>query len=142
MPETYEIDMDQRLVRARAWGVFSNADLRDHYLLLIADVRFEPSFLHLANLSDVTEFALEPRVIAEIASWPVFDVGTRRALIAPSDVAYGLSRMFSLHAERAGQNVQVFRTEQEAVDWLNSPTRPGREPEITPAAGCVRIRAA
>jgi hypothetical protein len=126
----------------RAWGVFSNADLRDNCQRIAADVRFEPTLLQLANLDDVTEFTLAPAVIAEIASWSLFDIGTRRAIVASADVAYGLARMFSLHAEYVGQNVRVFRDEQAAVDWLNSPTVPGREPHIAPVACGVRIMAA
>lgn len=142
MPTSYRIDTQQALVRMRAWGAVTSADLRDHYHRLVADPRFRPEYLHLTNLEAVTGFAIEACVIAEVASWPVFDVGTRRAIVAPSDVAFGLSRMFSLYAERVGQNVRVFREAREAEHWLNSPMEPGREPDVLPAARAARIRAA
>ena len=127
MSTSYTIDERQALVRVHARDVFTSADLRDHYHELVADARFQPSYSHLTNLAGVTDCVVESCVIAEVASWPVSTAGTRRAIVAPSDLAFGLSRMFSLHAEQVGQNVVVFRTEAAAVEWLNSPAVPGRE---------------
>ncbi len=130
MPASYRIDPHRRLVRVRVWGTVTNDDLRDHYHRLAADSRFEPTFRSIADLDAVTRFAVDPCVIAETASWSIFDVGTRRAIVAASDVALGLSRMFSLYAEGVGQNVRVFRTEPDALSWLNSPIQLGQEPDF------------
>jgi hypothetical protein len=142
MPTSYKIDPVQQLVRCRAWGVLSNADLRDHYHSLVADPRFHASYRHLGDLRDVTDFSLESWMIAEVASWPIFDAGTRRAIVATTDVAFGLSRMFSLNAERVGQDVRVFRGLVDAQDWLDSPIEPGREPDISPSPRAARVSAA
>jgi hypothetical protein len=142
MPTSYEIDPVQELVRCRARGVFSNADLRDHYHALVADPRFHSSYRCLIDLRDVTDFALESWMIAEVASWPVFDAGTRRAIVADTDVAFGLARMFSLIAERVGQDIHVFRGLEEALEWLDAPTDPGREPDISPSPRPARVSAA
>jgi hypothetical protein len=139
---SYTIDPQQGLVRTRAWATCTSADLRGLYHRLIADPRFRPDFLHLTNLEAVTEFAVDACAIVETASWPVFDAGTRRAIVAPSDIAFGLSRMFSLCAERVGQNVRVFRDAVEAMEWLNAPLEPGREPDLVAAARAARLRAA
>lgn len=121
MPASYVIDVAERVVRMRAWGIFCNADLRDYYHALRADGRFQSDFQCLVNFEAVQRFALDSPVIAEVASWTVFDVGVRRAIIAPTDVAFGLSRMFSVHAQDTGQNVAVFRTQMAAEVWLSSP---------------------
>jgi hypothetical protein len=142
VPTSYQIDPVQQLVRCRAWGVISNADPRDHYHSLVADPRFRASFRHLVDLQAVTEFTLESWMIAEVASWPVFDAGTRRAIVAETDVAFGLSRMFSLMAERVGQLVRVFRGLEDAEEWLDSPMEPGREPDISPSPRPARVGAA
>jgi hypothetical protein len=134
MPTAYRIDVVPQLVRSRAWGELTTEEFRDHYSRLIVDPRFQPSFRGLTCLDDVTKFTIEPWMIAEVSSWPVFNVGTRRAVVARADVGYGLARMFSLHAERVGQNVRAFRDVREAQEWLDSPLVPGREPGIAPPA--------
>ena len=142
MSTSYTIDAQQALVCVHARDVFTSADLRDHYHALCADARFQPSYSHLTNLAGVTDCIVESTVIAEVASWPVSIAGTRRAIVAPSDLAYGLSRMFSLHAEQVGQNVMVFRTESAAVEWLNSPIESAAELDIAHDVRDACIRAA
>ena len=141
MPTSYRIDPLQGLVRGHACGVLTNAELRDHYHEIVADPRFRSTYAHLMNLTEVTQFALQARVIAEVASWPITIAGTRRAMVAASEVGFGLSRMFSIRAEYVGQNVVVFRTESEAIDWLNSPVDPARKHDPLPAS-YTRIMAA
>jgi hypothetical protein len=125
MPASYSIDPMRRLVSGRAWGVMTNEDLRAYYRDLVADPHFVPSFRQLMNLDDVTEFAVKPWTIAEVAAWPAYEAGARRAVVAHSDVAFGMARMFSMHAERARQNIRVFRTVHEAEEWLDSPVAHG-----------------
>jgi hypothetical protein len=134
MPTAYKVDVVARLIRSRAWGDLTNEDVRDHYHRLIVDPRFHPAFRQLTCLDGVTQFTLDPWMIIEASSWPVFDVGTRRAVVAHEDAGYGLARMFSLHAERVGQDVRVFRGVGEAEAWLESPAEPDREPDIAPVA--------
>jgi hypothetical protein len=45
----------------------------------------------------------------------------RVAIVATKDLAYGLSRMYSVFREEGNIQVEVFRSEQEALLWLNSP---------------------
>ena len=142
MPASYKIDTDQRLVRMRASGMLTSGELRDYYYRLTADARFDSSFRSLALMGDVTEFEVEAREIAELAALPVFDRGTRRAIAALSDLAYGLARMFSLYAENVGQNIRVFRTEIEAMVWLDSPVEPGREPDFQATTPPLHVRVA
>ena len=139
MPISYNVEIAERVVHTRAWGMLCNEDLRDYYRTLMSDARFRPDTSCLVNLEDVKVFALDSRVIAEVAAWPVFDVGVRRAIIAPSDVAFGLSRMFSVHAERVGQNVAVFRTDVAAELWLSSPAEAGQEPARAASPGYMRV---
>ena len=43
------------------------------------------------------------------------------ALVAPKDAVYGLLRMFQALSEGQNLDVQVFRTIEEAVEWLEVP---------------------
>jgi hypothetical protein len=121
MPISHLIDHNRRLAICRVWGVLTDADLQGHYASLAADPEFHPDYRQLSNLGDVQQVVAGQSTIASVASLSVFRPGTRRALVAPSDAAFGLSRMFATYAEDVGQNVHVFRTETEAVAWLQSP---------------------
>lgn len=59
--------------------------------------------------------------------------GGRRALLAPAAVDYGLARMIGsfkdLLAEDIKFEVRIFRTYQEAIDWL---TKPVEGPSASP----------
>ncbi len=45
----------------------------------------------------------------------------RTAIVATQDLAYGLAHMFSVFREEGDIQIEVFRSEQEALLWLNSP---------------------
>ncbi|HEV7990258.1 MAG TPA: hypothetical protein VGP25_00440 [Gemmatimonadaceae bacterium] len=118
MPMAYSLDQMNCLVRTRAWGSVTNADLHGYYHGLAADPRFGRDFRELVDLSAVLHFVVESTLIREVASWTVFRAGARRAFIAITDLAFGLSRMFSAYAEDAGQHIEVFRDAGAAERWL------------------------
>ena len=45
------------------------------------------------------------------------------AIIAPQDLTFGLFRVYMAHRNEARVTLDVFRTEEEGIDWLK---RPGR----------------
>jgi hypothetical protein len=118
MPISYSVDTENRLVLSRAWGPLSNTDLHSYYHALAIDRLFRPDFRELLDLTAVLQFLVDSKVLAEIAAWPTFRAATRRAIVAASDVAFGLSRMFATYAEIAGQSVSVFREACTAEAWL------------------------
>ncbi len=133
MPIHYRIDPIRRMVCARGWGVVTNDDLRDYYHHLIADNRFRPDYRQLTTLDEVTAFQVDTCVLAEAAGWSIYDLGTRRAIVARADVAFGLARMFSVYAERVGQNVRAFRDAAGALAWIDSPSDVEGDPGLMPA---------
>ncbi|MEO6528935.1 MAG: hypothetical protein ABIP93_20120 [Gemmatimonadaceae bacterium] len=115
---SHSIDADERLVRCLAWGELSSEDLYEHYRKILIDLDFRPDYRQLGDLRDVTRLSADSTAIAAAASLAVFAPGTRRALIAPSDITFGLARMFASYAEDVGQLVRVFRDAREAEEWL------------------------
>jgi hypothetical protein len=118
MPMSYSIVPEQRLVLCRAWGVLSNEDLHEHYRNIAADPQFRPEYRQFGDLRAVTRLIADSTAIAAAASLTVFAPGARRALVAPSDITFGLARMFASYAEDAGQLVRVFREVRDAEEWL------------------------
>ena len=124
MPTSYRIDPSRGLVLSRAWGILSSEEMQDHYHRLLTDPGFRSSYRQLGDLRAVTEFTVGSWAMVETAAAPIFDAGTRRALVAPSDLGYGLSRMFAVYSERTEQDVRVFRDMAEAAAWLDAGPEP------------------
>lgn len=102
-----------------AYGVFSRADSVAHKEELLKDPDFDPSYAQIADFTQVTKFELSAEDIQELAQVSVFSPQSRRALVVPSDVSYGLARMFGTLRETEGENeLGVFRSVEEALNWV------------------------
>jgi hypothetical protein len=118
VPATYTIDTKKGLVFTRIWGAATEAEVIAHNQKLRTDAAFDPHFRQLADMSDVTELLVSTKVIQETAHDQFFAPGTRRAFVATNEAAFGLARMFALHAEGMGQTIHVFRDRKAAEAWL------------------------
>ena len=126
MPQSHHIDVARRIVVSRAWGGLSTVDFLAHFQAVGADPPFDPTFAQLVDLRDVTVFTLDTGTIREKAAKSLFKPGVPRAIVAPSDIAFGLARMFSMYAASASQTVAVVRTIDEAERWLGVGSSPVR----------------
>jgi hypothetical protein len=118
MPITYTIDPNQKLVVTRIWGPATEGEVAEHNRSLRTDPQFDPHFRQLADMSGVTELLVSTKVIQDTAHDQYFAPGSKRAFVAPDDAAFGLARMFALHAESMGQTIHVFRDRAAAEAWL------------------------
>jgi len=80
---------------------------------LLVDVRRSET-LATAEISDI-------RRVAEYVGPFARRVGGRVAVVASSDVHFGLSRLGSVYTETVGVEAQVFRDVESAVSWLSIP---------------------
>lgn len=134
MTISYRIDKADRLITATALGDVSFQDYRGMLAVLIEDPDFDPTFDRLWDMrrGHPTLSGDEVRGVAKVVAKLVG--GKRSAIVAPGDVAYGLSRMYSVFLEDAGIEVQPFRTIDEATAWLETPTVPALVPSNVTAA--------
>ena len=125
MPAFYKIDKERRLVITTASGIFSAADGLAHQNKLVNDPEFDPSFSQIADFTQVTKFDLSADDVRQVAQRTIFAPHSRRALIVPGDLGYGFGRMFEILRENQGDvATRVFRTLEEALDWVLSEARP------------------
>ena len=117
-PITYRIDPEQRLVFTSIWGPATESEVAEHNRSLRSDPQFDPHYRQLTDLSGVTELLVSTKVIQDTAHDQYFAPGVRRAFVASDDAAFGLARMFALHAEAVGQTIHVFRDRAAAEAWL------------------------
>jgi hypothetical protein len=118
MGMSYKIDPKRRVVLTRGWGVITTRDLLDLTSRVLVDLRFDPTYRSLADLREVTDVQVDHMATMHTAVTPVFVGGTRRAIVATSDVAYESACAFATFAQRSGHDVRIFRDMQLAEAWL------------------------
>ena len=123
MPVTYSIDVTGKLIRTTCSGAVTFAEVLDHFQSLGADPACSGRLDVLLDLSETTTL---PET-HQLQSLGVALGMIRRkaqfgdcAIVARSDVLFGMMRMFAVFAEKHFREIQVFRVVAEADSWLMS----------------------
>jgi hypothetical protein len=112
MAVTYSIDRESKVVFTGFSGIFTDADVWQLIDQLRKDPAYDPEFNELIDCSAVTENRVTAAALGAVESSPV----PRRAVVAPSDANYGVSRIFQ--SLQPDQKIEIFRTLDEAKKWL------------------------
>jgi hypothetical protein len=112
-----EIDADRGLVMTRLVGPVSVAEVEAHNRELAKNPQFKPHFQQLVDVTELTKL-YDSDAVKRSAEEHIFAPGVRRALVAPSDAAFGMSRMWAIQSESSGQRIEVFRELDRAKEWL------------------------
>jgi hypothetical protein len=125
MPLTYRVDKQQGILRSHGSGVLTTADLLEYYQATRADPDFDPAMHRLMDLREVTQLppSEEVRAMASYARTKAPENTARMAILASSDLAYGVSMMFKGFVG-FGDRLVVVRDEAEAIAWLTTAERP------------------
>src|SRR5262245_37992889 len=103
-------------------GTYAPEDVSDRFLAALRDPACPKPVALLVDVSRSEALADRPAAeIKRIAEFlgPYADrIGGRCAVVAPSDVHFGLSQMGSVHTERVGVTSRVFRARDPALAWL------------------------
>jgi hypothetical protein len=118
MPTEFTIDRERRLVRNRAWGVLTDADLAESQQRLRSHPLFEPDLGQLFDCSEVTRLDVTTDGLRALARKSPFAPTARRAVVVNSDEQFGMARMFELISNRDSAYFRVFRSLAEARVWL------------------------
>ena len=119
MPSSYVIDKERKLVITTAWGDCNAEDVLEFRKQVLRDSDFDPSFSQLADFTGVTKVDVSPDEVRMLATKSPFSTQSRRALVADNQVIFGLSKMFGILRNLRGEKlIRVFRTRNEALDWL------------------------
>jgi len=121
----YQINHMQQLVLARARNVLTEDDIFD-YQREVWSRNDVTGFNELLDLSAVEQIDLTSTdSIEEFArlavSMDIPATATRFAIVAPTDLMFGLGRMYEAYRNRNEQSTKqarVFRSRSEALAWL------------------------
>ncbi|GEM_PF-1736699 len=144
MPGDYILLVERKLVFSRAFGVLTDADLRDHARQLKGDPRLDPSFRQFADFSALTDLRVTTsgvRSISGVAN--PFLPGCVRAILVPTSESFGMARMFQMWHGAAG--MLVTARPGKACDFWRTSANAQPEPVIpraAPAGDRARPRAA
>ena len=91
---------------------------------------FEPGSdqRQIIDARDVEEVRVTAEGLRSISIATPYGPGSRRALVATSDVMFGMARMFEMLREEDGDVFRVFRSMKEAMDWLDLDSGSDSEP--------------
>ncbi len=128
---SFSCDPVTRCRTARFTGAITDRELLGAFEQLVRDPAYDTSMNDLIDLRDVTHMGVTSaglhRLIALYDERGPTAMLTRNAIVAPTDVLYGVSRMFqTLRGEGLPAELEVFRTIDEAERWItDGPTTHG-----------------
>jgi len=115
-------DLTRELTEYICTGIMDRAEITDAVDAFYAD---NPTPNVLWDLTDANLSALsavDVQMVAEhTASRAHSRAGGKTALVAPTDVDFGMSRMFQTMIDNADHeaSVRVFRSRDEATEWID-----------------------
>ncbi|MCC7053122.1 MAG: hypothetical protein IT355_07620 [Gemmatimonadaceae bacterium] len=119
---TFQLDTTLRRRTVTFSGPIGDRELLEAFeALLVPD--YDASVDDLVDLSAVTHMGVTSaglhRLLALYEERAETGHQTRNAIIAPTDVLYGVSRMFqALHGDDKPDLLEVFRSRDDAIRWL------------------------
>ncbi|MDH3206648.1 MAG: hypothetical protein OEO79_08550 [Gemmatimonadota bacterium] len=120
----YEIDEERSIVMTTATGRLTDAELLAHKEALLADPRFRPGMKELSDIRGVEDLDVSPEGVMAAASFdsrnsPVLETH-RLGLLVSTDLVFGMARMYEMRTDGNTGGVKVFRSEEEAMLWLDA----------------------
>lgn len=119
MPTTYEINAARGVIIVTVTGDLTDEGLLDMHRRLNADPAVKPSFATLFDLRQANGITVTTDGIRALAALPlVLSPESRRAVVVPSDLGFGMARMYGMRRAASGAKVEVFRDFDEASHWI------------------------
>jgi hypothetical protein len=122
---TFSLDPARRIRTAQYTGIVDDAMLLQAYAVLLAEPDYDATYDDLVDLRGVTRLEISATAMRQLIAMysPVDQLGvrTRLAVVAASDVTFGMSRMYELlRGDGVPEEIRVFRSYDDAIAWLSS----------------------
>lgn len=125
MAVTFELAEAECLLRITLDGRVTNAILLDVWSKATQIAAALPPSKTIVDLSGIKQLEVTSDLVASLARVkPVRPRDYLEVFVAPTEVVFGMSRMFQILSEPTRHNLQIVRTMREAYDFLGlaSPT--------------------
>jgi hypothetical protein len=101
---------------------FGGVLVADDILAFRREFTAHPDFVsgmdELTDLTRVEHVEIDATTLRRLASTTPFREGSRVAIVAPTDLLFGIARLFEMSGESSGWDARVFRSMDEARTWL------------------------
>jgi hypothetical protein len=145
MPARAYVFPEHDLLLSRFEGVLTAELLLGHYRKLVALDAESPTRAELVDFRGVTETDVTPGALLSVAQ-QIADHYSERAgqlrcaMLAPTDLGYGFSRMYEMRNSPDAIDIKVFRDLDAALSWLLETDRPDRETLVAQLDGPPEAR--
>jgi hypothetical protein len=113
------IDAEARIVVLRVDGDLGDPDLLTLADALEQDPQVQTDFSLLIDLREANGREVTSAGVQALAARSlVLDRSSRRAVVVPSNLGFGMARMYEMLSDRRGGSARVFRSYSEALRWL------------------------
>ena len=131
MPVDFELDHGRRVVRSRAWGDVTEAEIAGYQRrieILFRDGTLDAAWALMADFTGTTGVAdMSTAAVQRMAHNNPWPRESYRVLIATTPVVYGLARMYQILATGENDRYMVVRSAAEAHTWLLRARQPSTE---------------
>lgn len=127
--DAFSLQINYDSGKRRRVAIFAGAIGDEHLLDVFESMLAQPTYVRdaddLVDLTRVTRIDVTVeglrRLIGKLVDSEEGAVAKRVALVAPSNVVYGVARMYQMmRGDRTAQTLHVFRERQEAEAWLDT----------------------
>ena len=122
MPYSFEIDHRKKLIIRIVWDRYDD-EQASLWVTDFSQIDVHESYDELHDLSGVTEYLVTPSKLSsqafESANQETESFQSKRvAIVAPSDLVYGMSRIYSGYHGDSKEDIRSFRSKEAAMNWL------------------------
>src|SRR5579859_1830695 len=110
MPVEVAVDRKNKLVITTYSGEVTDADVARQISEVQSHAPYDTGYRAITDFTDVTQFNISTDKIRSVADTESPLANAKRVMVAPTDVAYGTSRMFQALATETRPNIVVVRT--------------------------------
>ena len=118
MPVTYHIDKTQNVLFAKATGELTAEDIQEFRRTAADDSEFDRRLDNIFDFRSISGVQLTGEEVRELTFGAVFHEHSRRALVVPHELMFGMSRMYSLFIGAEADVMKDFYDMDEARRWL------------------------
>jgi hypothetical protein len=114
-----DLDPKHRVLRITVTTTLTDEALNEVYRTIARLASRGGPYAAIIDFSEVVAYPLSTNTIRSLAATaPAVPAGRPRVIVAPQSALYGLARMFELHRDSMGGQLQVLHSMDEAYDLL------------------------
>ena len=119
----FTIDTTKNLLIYRPEGVINGESIMGYIQGVLRDPDYQPGLLEYIDLSGVSEWQLSHSEVEKVTHFDNLDMApikkiSRTGIYAPTDVAFGMARMYQALAEKYHSSIFISKNQDEVLKYL------------------------